>query len=84
MNFFGAVVDTLLCKSRVGILLRSNHIPAACFATRAGEMEDRLGEGGREGGRKRCRAEEMSQGTKEGGNQAGQMKEEMVGPSLLY
>ena len=41
-----------------------------------------------EGGRKRSRVDKVKQGTKEEGkegeNEAGQKKEEKLGPSLLY
>ena len=50
MNFFEAVVDTVYETSE-HLILQSNHIPAACFATQpGGEMKDgRWGEG-KEGG----------------------------------
>ena len=95
MSFFDAVIDTHRIRDKwvLYLVLRSNHIPAACFATRpGGEIEDGRGVG-REGGRKRGRAEEVrrgggseagNDGGREGVGKRGRAEEGRVGPSLLY
>ena len=53
------------------LILESNYIAAACFATRPGRETEVYRGGGREGGRKRGMAEEVRQGRKEEARQRG-------------
>ena len=83
------MVDTVL-ETSGHLIIKSNHIPAACFATRpGGEMEDGLAEGkegGSEAGRRKRDRERSKRGReyeggREGMRKRGRAEEEMVDPS---